>query len=98
MIMSISFTVVAVICMLFLSVLLYRQFVNRSEQMNRETSEQLLNQTVINLEDYLRNMRRVSDSMYYAVIKGKDLADEDLRSEMDILYEANKDKLVSIAC
>ena len=96
--MSTSFTAVAVICMLFLSLLLYRQFVNRSEQMTRENSEQLLNQTVINLEDYLRNMRRVSDSMYYAVIKGKDLEDEDLRSEMDILYEANKDKLVSIAC
>ncbi len=97
-IMSLSFTAVAVILMLFLSFLLYSQFENRSREISREASEQLLSQTVISLEDYLRNMRRVSDSMYYAVIKRKDLADEDLREEMDILYEANKDKLVSIAC
>ncbi len=84
--------------MLFLSYLLYRQFENRSEQIRREASEQLLSQTVLSLEDYLRNMRRVSDSMYYAVVKRKDLAEEDLREEMDLLYEANKDKLVSIAC
>ena len=98
MIISLSFTVVAVILMLFLSSLLYSQFENRSKEMSREASEQLLSQTVISLEDYMRNMRRVSDSMYYAVIKRKDLADENLRGEMDILYEANKDKLVSIAC
>lgn len=98
MIISLSFTVVAVTSMCLLGILLYRQFVNRSREMMQESSEQLLNQTVINLEDYLRNMRRVSDAMYYTVIKGKDLATEDLSEEMDILYEANKDKLVSIAC
>lgn len=63
-----------------------------------ENSQQLLNQTAINLEDYLRNMRRISDAMYYSVIKDKDLSVESLDNEMNLLYEANKDKLVSIAC
>ena len=39
----------------------------------RENSRQLLEQTAINLEDYLRSMRRISDAMYYSVIKDKDL-------------------------
>ena len=64
----------------------------------RENSRQLLEQTTINLEDYLRSMRRISDAMYYSVIKDKDLENEDLDEEMTLLYEANKDNLVSIAC
>lgn len=95
---SISFTVVSVCCMCFLGVMLFTQFSDRTEEQYIENSQQLLNQTAINLEDYLRNMRRISDAMYYTVIKDKDLSYESLDSEMNLLYEANKDKLVSIAC
>lgn len=98
MTISLSFTVVSVCCMCFLGVMLFTQFSNRSEEQYMENSEQLLNQTAINLGDYLRNMRRISDAMYYSVIKDKDLSFESLDSEMNLLYEANKDKLVSIAC
>ena len=64
----------------------------------RENSRQLLEQTAINLEDYLRSMRRISDAMYYSVIKDKDLEQEGMDEETTLLYEANKDNLVSIAC
>ena len=43
-------------------------------------------------------MRRISDAMYYSVIKDKDLATDSLDEEMNLLYEANKDNLISIAC
>lgn len=95
---SISFTIVSVCCMCFLGVMLFNQFSERAEEQYIENSQQLLNQTAINLEDYLRNMRRISDAMYYSVIKDKDLSYESLDNEMNLLYEANKDKLVSIAC
>ena len=84
--------------MCFLGVLLYQQFARKTETLYAENSEQLLNQTAISLEDYLRNMRRISDAMYYSVIKDKDLAIDGLDEEMDLLYEANKDNLISIAC
>ena len=71
---------------------------NGVRELVAENTEQLLNQTAISLEDYLRSMRRISDAMYYSVIKDKDLATEGLDEEMDLLYEANKDNLVSIAC
>ena len=64
----VPFTVVSLVCMLFLGVTLYQQFAARSQQMLTESTEQLLGQTVVNLEDYLRNMRRISDAMYYDVI------------------------------
>lgn len=77
---------------------LYNRFVNKMEDMTTQSAEQLLNQTAINLESYLRNMRRISDAMYYSVIKDKDLATDSLDEEMNLLYEANKDNLISIAC
>ena len=98
MTIALSFTVVSVCCLCFLGVLLYKQFSRKEETLMRENSRQLLEQTAINLEDYLRSMRRISDAMYYSVIKDKDLATEGLDEEMDLLYEANKDNLVSIAC
>lgn len=96
--LSLSFTVVSVCCMCFLGALLYKQFAKEEEELTIENAEQLLVQTAINLEDYLRSMRRISDAMYYSVIKNKDLASQSLDEEMNLLYEANKDKLVSIAC
>ncbi|CBL12344.1 Predicted signal transduction protein with a C-terminal ATPase domain [Roseburia intestinalis XB6B4] len=99
MTISISFTILSICCsMTFLGVTLYRQFSNRAEAMTIESTGQLLNQTAINLEDYLRNMRRISDTMYYSVIKNKDLASDTMDEEMNLLYEANKDNLISIAC
>ena len=98
MTISISFTSLSICSMAFLGVTLYRQFSNRAEAMTIESTGQLLNQTAINLEDYLRNMRRISDTMYYSVIKNKDLASDTMDEEMNLLYEANKDNLISIAC
>lgn len=93
-----SFTVVSLLSMVVLGVSLYNRFARRMEDMTIESSKQLLNQTAINLESYLRSMRRISDAMYYSVIKDKDLAAESLETEMNLLYEANKDNLISIAC
>lgn len=98
MTISISFTILSVCCMCLLGVMLYQQFTRKAENLTVENSRQLLNQTTINLEDYMRNMRRISDAMYYTVIKNTDIGSESLEDSMNLLYEANKDKLVSVAC
>ena len=43
------------------------------------------------------SMRRISDAMYYNVIKVPDLNMSELNEEMNLLYEAHKDNLVSVA-
>ena len=98
MTIALSFTIVSVISMGILGISLYNRFVNKMEDMTTQRAEQLLKQTATNLESYLRNMRRISDAMYYSVIKDKDLATDSLDEEMNLLYEANKDNLISIAC
>lgn len=98
MTIAISFTIVSLLSMSMLGISLYSRFVNKMQDMTTQSSEQLLNQTAANLGDYLRSMRRISDAMYYSVIKDKDLETDTLDEEMNFLYEANKDNLISIAC
>ena len=51
------------------------------------------------LEDYLVSMRQVSDTVYYNIIKESDFSKQkqEIQSRMNLLYEANKDNLRSIA-
>lgn len=89
---------VTVLGMAFLGVTLYDIFAAQAEESKEESTEQLLSQTSINLENYLRNMRLISDSMYYSVIKESDLSVDTLDTQMNLLYEANKDNLISVSC
>ncbi len=94
---AVSFTVVALVCMLSMGIALYQRFAIRSEKMLTDTSELLLDQTAVNLEDYLRSMRRISDAIYYNVIKDQDISKDSPVNQMDLLYEAHKDYLISLA-
>jgi len=95
-IISISFTVIAVMGMLMVGGALYLRFINSTESMVSENNKSMLEQVNLNLDSYLRNMMKVSDATYYNVIKKKDLSTDSINKEMDLLYETNKDLLISI--
>ena len=95
---SLSFTLVALVSMLFMGIAFYAQFVRNARQMALENNKQMLEQVSWNLNSYIRNMMNISDFMYYSVIKNKDLTEESIDKEMNLLYEENKDYLVSIVC
>lgn len=61
--------------------------------------QKLMEQTGESLEDYLVSMRQVSDTVYYNIIKESDFSKQkqEIQSRMNLLYEANKDNLRSIA-
>ena len=97
-IISISFTLIAVIGMMIMGFALYSQFSLRVRKNAIENDKRVLEQVSWNLNTYIRNMMGVSDSFYYSVIKNTDLAKDSFINEMDLLYESNKNNLVSIAC
>ena len=97
MILSASFTAVAVLGMVFMGLTLFLRFSATSNAQQSENSQRVLAQVNLNLDSYLRSMMRVSDAAYYHVIKDLDLAEEDPSGALDLLYESNRDSLVSIA-
>lgn len=97
-IVSLSFTSIAIICMTFTSFSLYTRYAANVKKMVMEDNKQVIDQVSINLNTYIRNMMSISDTMYYNVIKNKDLSFETIDEEMALLYEMNNDNLISIAC
>jgi two-component system sensor histidine kinase YesM len=99
-ILSLFFTAVAVVGMVFLGLALYLRFSASSTAQAAENSQRVLSQVNLNLDSYLRSMMRVSNTVYYQVIKDLDLADgadDALTDALDLLYENDRDSLVSLA-
>jgi two-component system sensor histidine kinase YesM len=95
-IISVSFTVISVVGMVTVGGALSLRFINSTEYMVSENNKSMLDQVNLNLDSYLRNMMKVSDATYYSAIKKKDLAIESIDKEMNLLYETNKESLISI--
>ena len=94
---TMSFTLIAGIGMILIGLILYSRFSARSLDITTENAGQFLSQTKRSVEDYLRSMRQISDTLYYFSIKNKDLETDSLDPEFNLIYEAYKDDLVSIA-
>ena len=92
-----SFTLIAAAAILITGFALFSQFAARSRQMMTESAERLTERTVVSLEDYLTDMRQLSDAMYYDVIKEHDFRDETVDTEMNMFYESGKSRIVSLA-
>lgn len=97
MVISLSFTAAAVAGMLLMGLSLVWRYSAGTERLVRENTERVLSQVNMNMDSYLRRMMRVSDTMYYRIIKNADLATQSLEPGMELLYEENRDELVSIA-
>ena len=92
-----AFTIISFVLLMILGLVLYQLFARRMRTSSVESTEQIVQQSVINLEDYLANMRRISDAVYYNVIKNADLSTDSIDREMDLIYEAHLEHLVSMA-
>ena len=97
MVLSLSFTAVAAAGILLMGISLIWRFSSASEQMVAENSQRVLAQANLNLDSYLKRMMRIADTAYYRVIKNSDLARDSLTGQLSLLYEANRDDLVSLA-
>lgn len=94
-----AFSLISIILMLVMGLVLYNRFMMVSREENVQNTQKLVEQTGKSLEDYLVSMRQISDAAYYQTIKESDYLKEsqEVQDKMNLLYEANKDKLRSIA-
>lgn len=90
---------ISLVTMLLMGIIMYMRFSTLSRQEIIESSRKLMEQTGETMEDYLVNMRQISDAVYYNVVKENDFHDarEEIQKGMNLLYEANRDKLRTIA-
>ncbi len=94
-----AFSVISISIMLILGIVLYARFSALSRGEIIQSTTKLMEQTGESLEDYLISMRQISDAAYYNVIKDSDFSDQEqeIQEGLNLLYEANRDNLRSIA-
>ena len=96
-IIFIYFTLTALAASIFIGISLYSRLSGQMSATIREENQILINQITRSMEDYLRTVMKLSDSLYYGVVKNADLASGSIGSEMTLLYDNNKDNVENIA-
>lgn len=94
-----AFSLISLSIMLIFGSVMYLRFSASSREEMIQSTKKLMEQTGESMEDYLISMRQISDAVYYNVIKENDFSDKDNRIQkgMNLLYEANRSSLRSIA-
>ncbi len=94
-----TFSVITISLMLIMGIVLDMRFYAVSKNDTVRNAQKVMEQTEESLENYLMSMRRISDAAYYKAVREYDFfgEDQDIRKSLNVLYEANKDKLRSIA-
>ena len=93
----IYFTISALVAMLLSGVALYVQMSRQLSAVVQEESQAVLVQVNRSVDSYLRTIMKLSDSLYYGVIKNADLSREAINSRITLLYDNNKDSIANIA-
>lgn len=96
-VISLTFTAVAVVGMLFIGLSLAVRYSSVNQQVQAQASQQVLDQVNLTLDAHLRRMMRVADTVYYRIIKNADIEQGLPNDGLSLLYEENRDSLVSIA-
>ena len=95
--LSLSFTIIAVVGFIFIGTSLIIRFSTTNRNITEDYNKKIIDQVNYNLDSYIRNLMQVSNSMYYSVIKNTDLSEKNIDEAMNLLYEANREHIVSIA-
>lgn len=91
------FTISALTVIVLIGVTLYAQMSQQLTAAVREENQAVLGQINRSVDSYLRTIMKLSDSLYYGVIKNADLNAETINSQITLLYDNNKDSIANIA-
>ena len=93
------FTVSALVMILLIGVSLYGRLSGQLTATIREENQAAISRINLSVDSYLRTLMKLSDSLYYGVIKNADLSEEadTVNSEITLLYDNNKDSVANIA-
>lgn len=96
-IIMVAFATMSVSVILIMAFIMYSRWYNGAKEENIQSTKNIMEQTTNSLENYLQQMRQISDTAYYSIIKENDIQDPKMQENLNLLYETNKGSLKSIA-
>ena len=93
----IYFTITSLIAVLLIVISVYSRLSSQLSDTVKRENISLVNRVGSSMEVYLRNIMKLSDTIYYGIIKNVNLSEESINEEMTLLYNNNKDQVLNIA-
>lgn len=91
------FTVTAIIAIALISLIMFQRFTNSLNATIIEENSGIIGQLGESIDSYLRNSMKISDSIYYNVIKNTDISGDDIKKGMNLIYVNNDNMIDDIA-
>ena len=91
-----AFSITALAGVVLMGASFYSRFTGRLDTVSAEQSQALLEQVSHTLTASLRNMMKISDTLCYSVVKGKDIQEESFQESFRLLYDSNKNDIENI--
>lgn len=93
----IYFTITSLIAVLLIVISIYSRLSSQLSDTVKQENISLVNRVGSSMEVYLRNIMKLSDTIYYGIIKNVNLSEGSIAEEMTLLYNNNKEQVLNIA-
>ena len=92
-----ALSLMTVVISVTIGLLLYNRYEMLIRQNDIRDTQNQLERLVNTVEQYLKDMRKISDSANYNIIQTFDVSSPEFNQQLSFLYNSNKDKIQSIA-
>ena len=93
----IYFTISSLVAVLLIVISIYSRLSSQLADTVKQENISLINRVNASMEVYLRNIMKLSDTIYYGIIKNVNLSEVSINEEMTLLYNNNKEQVLNIA-
>ena len=82
---------------IFIGLLLYNRYETAMRHNDVSNTQNMMESMVSSTEQYLKSMRQLANTINYNIIQVYDVSDPEFYQQLSLIYEADKDKIQSIA-
>ena len=84
-------SLMTVITSVSMGLLLYNRYETAMRQNDVRDAQNLMETIANSMEQYLKNMRQISDTVNYNIIQAHDVSSPEFNQQLSLLYDLNKD-------
>ena len=93
----IYFTITSLVAVLLIVISIYSRLSSQLYDTVKQENVNLVNRVDSSMEVYLRNIMKLSDTIYYGIIKNTNLSEDSIGEKLTLLYNNNKEQVSNIA-
>ena len=93
----IYFTITSLVAVLLIVISIYSRLSSQLYDTVKQENVSLVNRVDSSMEVYLRNIMKLSDTIYYGIVKNANLSEDSIGEKLTLLYNNNKVQVSNIA-